>query len=208
VHEVTTMNLRRIAALVATIALAALVLKQATSAAQPAKENAAAKGAPAAGEDFATRYARAQLRLAELTLQKAQDMNRRVPQTLAKGVVEQFADDVQFAKAQVEAAARGQTDPFNLWLRRAEIDLREREDRLKIVSEANRRVKGAYTALDLERLRAGIELARLRVDHGRSLADASPEAKLQWQLEMISESLNRVDEMVTLSIQNRLAEFF
>ena len=201
------MNLPRLAALSGILAVAAVAFQQARSAAQPVKEARPAKDA--AGDDFAVRYARAHLRVAELTLQKAQDMNRRVPQTLAKGIVEQFSDDVEFAKAQVESATRsGTSDTFTLWLRRAELDLVARESRLKSATEANQRVKGAFSPIDLERLRAGIELAKLRVVRAQSLANAPPEAKLQWQIEMISEGLNRIDEMVSLSLQNRLAEFF
>jgi hypothetical protein len=195
------MNPSRIALIAGMLAIAGAALYQAGSAAQQEKDGT--KG------DFAVRYARAQLRLAELTLQKAQEMNQKIPETLAAGTVEQFSDDVAFAKAQLESAMRGgSNDPFDAWLRRAEIDLRAAEARLQRAVEANKLVRGAYGPTDLERMRANIELARLRVERGQALAKGPADARLSWQIEMMNEGLNRVDEMVTLSIQNRIAEFF
>ncbi len=108
------MNLRRIAAVAGLLAIVGAALHQASTAAPPESN--------AASNDFAVRYARAQLRVAELTLQKAQEMNSKIADTLAVGTVEQFADDVEFAKAQLESAMRGgSNDPFQAWLRRAEI---------------------------------------------------------------------------------------
>jgi len=204
--EVMTMKLPRLVVLAGIVALAGVALHQARSADEPEKKS---PPAPATDTNFAVRYAEAHLLVAELTLKKAQDMNRQVPQTLARGIIDQFSDDVEFAKAQLEDAKNtGAIDAFGLWLRRAELALKMREERLNTAMEANRRVPGAYRPVDLDRMRAAIEMARLRVERGRALADAPHIAKLDWQLEMINEGLNRVEEMVSLSIQNRLAEFF
>jgi hypothetical protein len=205
--EVTTMNVRRLLALAGILAVAGAAWHQAHSADEPKTDPPAASDA--ASGDFATRYAQAQLRLAELRLRKAQDMNRRIPQTLAKGVIEQFSDDVAFAKAQIKAAqGSGRADSYSLWLARMELDLRDREEQLRVAVDANKRIGGAFSPIDLERMRAAIDLAGLRVERGRALAGASPDEKLQWQLEMTVEQINRINEMVTLSLQNRLGEFF
>ena len=90
------MKLRNLSAAAAVFVLVGFALHQARSA-DPAQQDTELKQA---ANDFAQRYAKAQLRLAELRLAKAEEMNRRVARTLAKGVVEQFADDVAFAKAQ------------------------------------------------------------------------------------------------------------
>ncbi|MGD9719940.1 MAG: hypothetical protein AB7O59_01850 [Pirellulales bacterium] len=199
------MNLQRLAAAAGILALLAMAFQQARSADPPAEPSSSAKPA----SDFAIRYAQANLRLAELKLQKAVDMNRRVPRTLANNVIEQFNNDVALAKDQVKAAQQNDSgDVFGLWLQRAEMDLKKREEQLQAATTTNRREAGTYTALDLDRRRAAVELARLRVEHGRSLSNASPEEKLAWQLEMMSEGLNRVDQMISLTLQNRLAEFF
>jgi hypothetical protein len=162
------------------------------------------------GQDsFAMRYAKLQLRLAELTLQKAREMNRRMPQTLAPGMVEQFSDDVDFAKKQVEYATQhGEVDSFNVWIHQAEIDVRIQESRLKRIQNAARISKEAAQPIDIERVRLSVDIAKLRAERGRSLVSASPDERLRWQMEMISEQMRRLDNMVTLSLQNRLSEFF
>jgi hypothetical protein len=202
------MNFRRWAILAGVLAIASVALHQARSAGQQEKSAATASGK---ADDFAVRYAKVQLRVAELKLLKAQEMNRRVAETLSKDVVQLFADDVAVAKGALAAAERGGSgggSTYNLWMRRAEQELAWRQDRMKRATEANRRVPDAYGPLDLDRMNTAIELAQLRVERGKSLANGSAEARLDWQLEMISEGLNRVDEMVTLAIQNRLADFF
>jgi hypothetical protein len=194
-------------ALLVILAIAVVGFAQARTAAP--EEKASTGAADSQSRDFALRYARAQLKLAEIRLQKAQEMNRRIPQTLAKGVIEQFADDVEFAKAQLRAAdTGGSVDGFGVWKRQVELELADREESLKIAEDANRRVPGVYQPIDLERMRAAVELAKLRVERAASLADASPDARLAWQLEMMQEGLTRVDQMVTLSLQNRLSEFY
>jgi hypothetical protein len=199
------MNVRHLAAVAAVVVLAGLALHQARSA-DPAQQDAQLEQA---SRDFALRYAKARLRMAELRLAKAEDMNRRVARTLANGVVEQFADDVAFAKAQVESLQNdGKVSTFGFWQRRAELELAERQEQLRIATSANERVPGAYQPIDLDRKRAAIELASLRVERAKQLANAPQETQLVWELQIMAEELNRVDEMVSLSLQNRLSEFF
>ena len=220
------MNLRRLLPCLSMVALALSAwlhpgLVQVGSAQQAAAEASEPKapGGKAAdrkaaekdsGQDsFAVRYAKLQLRLAELTLQKAREMNRRMPQTLAPGMVEQFSDDVDFAKKQVEYATQhGEVDSFNVWIHQAEIDVRIQESRLKRIQNAARISKEAAQPIDIERVRLSLDIARLRAERGRSLVSASPDERLRWQMEMISEQMRRLDNMVTLSLQNRLSEFF
>lgn len=205
------MNLRKSAAWAGVLLLAALVLHRSGTAAPP-ESAATEKDKPArdsSQDSLAERYARAQLRYAELTLKKAQDMNRKVPQTLVPTMIKLFADDVDYAKMQVENASRSDHfDSFQGWLNRSQIELRSAEAKLKRLIDANRIVPNTWGPIDVERAKLNIELARLRVERGKSLADASSEIKLGWQMEMLSEGLNKLYEMTSLSVQNRLSEFF
>ena len=168
--------------------------------------------APAADKDkqesLAVRYARAQLRLAEVTLKKANDMNRKMAGTLTSGLVSQFADDVEFAKLQLQNAMRPEgIDPLQACLERAELARRLAEGRLKKALEANQRAPGVVSAAEVESLRLGVELAQLRLERGQSLVSASSDAKLQWQLDVLSDELARVKEQTYLLGQNRLQQF-
>jgi hypothetical protein len=169
--------------------------------------------APAANKDDKAesnevRFARAKLRLAELTLQKAQEMNRKVAGTLTGGLISQFADDVEFAKVQLQNATRPEgVDPHRGYLLRAELAQRAAESKLKKAMEANQRSPGVVSANELERFRLELEIVRLRLERGQSLVDGSLDAKLQWQVDMINDELTRVKEQTYLLGQNRLQQF-
>jgi hypothetical protein len=193
------MNRRRLVVLAGILAICGAACYPFATAAPAAKEDAA--------ESLAVRTARAQLRLAELTMQKVQEMNRKVAGTLSASMTAQFVNDVEFAKAQLQNAQQPGADPFQGWLRRAELAVRSAEFRLKKVKEADRRVPGSYEALDIERLRLGVEIAQLRLERGKSLASAAPEAKLQWQLEMLDDGVARLRNQTSLALQNRMSEF-
>ena len=190
------MNIRRLVTAAGVLAIFGLSLYHSGSIAPAAVD--------ARQDSVAARYARAQLRLAELTLQKAQTMNQKVAGTLVGSMVSQLADDVEFAKLQVQATTRsGEVDPLQACMQRAELSLHLAEARLKRATEANQRVPGTVQPIDLERLRLGVEVAQLRLESGRSIADATPNAKLQWQIDMLNEELSLIKQKTYLLGQNR-----
>jgi acyl-coenzyme A thioesterase PaaI-like protein len=183
----------------AAFTVCAATLYQSGSAA-PAKESAA--------ESLDVRCARAKLRLAELTLQKAQEMNRKVAGTLTGGLIAQFADDVQLAKLQLQNATRPEgLDAHQAYMLRAELIRHQADARLKRAKEADQRSPGVVSANELERFSLEADIAQIRVERGQSLADASPDAKLQWQVDMLNDELARVKEQTYLLGQNRLQQF-
>ena len=214
------MNVRPLAAVVALTAVLAAMwgagtlapaapdgqAKQADKKADKKTEKQADKKADkhADKEPIAVRYAEARLRLAELTLKKSQDLNKRVPLTIPNPLMSQFTDDVTFAKSRLEAAKRNSpADAFQIWIERAEVEQRTAEAKLKQVLDTERAVPGTFSTVDLDRFRVGVEMAKLQVERGRSLVDAPSEAKLHWQMEMIGDSLVRLREQIWLISQNR-----
>ncbi|HEV3137103.1 MAG TPA: hypothetical protein VGZ26_04350 [Pirellulales bacterium] len=195
------MNARQWMAATIVFAICGAALLHFGAAAPPSKNDKKA-------ESNEVRSARAKLRLAELTLQKAQDMNRKVAGTLTPGLIAQFADDVEFAKLQLQNATRPDgRDAHQAYLLRAELVRHAAENQLKRATEANGRVPDVIPASELERLRLNVEIAKLRVERGQSLIDASPDAKLQWQIDLMSDELARVKEQTYLLGQNRLQQF-
>jgi hypothetical protein len=176
--------------------------KAATKAAPKATDKTAATDA--AQEPVAVRYARAQLRLAELTLRKARELNRKVPLTIPNPMMAQFADDVTYAKAQLQVAERSKgADVYGSWVERAEVTVRTAEAKLKQASEVDRAVPGTFEPIDMDRFRLGVEIAKLQLERGRSLANASPEDRMQWQLEVLGDGMARLKEQIWLISQNR-----
>ncbi|HEX3726492.1 MAG TPA: hypothetical protein VHV08_09635 [Pirellulales bacterium] len=152
----------------------------------------------------AVRYARAQLRLAELTLQKAQASNQRVAGTLVGSLVSQLSDDVEMARVQLKNAERPEgVDYVRAAMQRAELGLRLAEGRLRRATDANQRIPGTVGTIDLERLRLGVEIAQLRMESGKAMVNATPIVKLQWQIEMLNEELASIKQRTYLLSQNR-----
>jgi Tfp pilus assembly protein PilX len=193
--------LQRILVILGLVMLASVVGYRAGAAAQPSKANDK--------DSLPVRYAQAQLRLAELTLQKAQALNHRMPNTITPGMIGLFSDDVEFAKAQLQAVkSTGKLDSFQGLLRRAELGLRSAEQNLKKTIEADKLMPGTFDATDVERLKINVELARVRLERGKALANADPQAKLQWQVELLNDDVARLKEQQAMIVQNRLSEFF
>jgi hypothetical protein len=173
---------------------------------------AAGSAEPATKSDFKEsldlRIAQAHLRLAELALEKAQAMNRRVPGTLTGSTIALFVDDVEYAKLQVQSVSKeGGPDAFQACLDRAAMAVRLTENKYQKAAEANRRSPGVLQPADLERWQLAAEVARLELEKGKQLAGASSEAKLQWQLEMLTEEMAQVKQQTHLLGQNRLGQF-
>ena len=156
-------------------------------------------------ESVVVRCARAQVKLAEATLQKAQQTNKRLPRLLPTDMMSQLSDDVAIAKAQLESILQTkQADSLAGWLRRAESGLRAAEVNLKNASNVNKQAPGTFGPLDIDRLRLRVEIAGMQLERGRSLVAATLDAKLQWQVDMLNDELGRVREQTAKIVQDRI----
>lgn len=146
-------------------------------------------------ESLDVRYARAQLQLAETNLKRLEESNRRMPRAVPSSVVAEYQQDVQVAKARLEQAlATRPADGFDVWLYRADAERKTAEMAWKNASAANERAAGTFQPLDLERLRLRAEVARLHWERGRTLVNAGRAAQLQWQIELLENQLQRLEE--------------
>lgn len=190
------MNLRRLVVAAGILVMGCLLGYRAGSA-EPA-----AKGAKP--EPVAVRYARAQLQLAEATLRKAQDMNQKVAETISSGLVAQFADDVQVAKALLQSAeGPAGANPLAGWLVRADYAVRAAESKWKKANEVNQIELDTFADVDIERLRLGVVIAKLQLERGKAMTNASSEAKTQWQVDMLFDELSRLRDRTSIIFQDR-----
>jgi DNA repair exonuclease SbcCD ATPase subunit len=148
-------------------------------------------------QSLEVRYAQAQLRLAEVNLKRVERMNQRVPRSVPGDMVAEYREDVEVAKLRLEnlASGKGEND-FQVWLRRAEEAAQSAEARLRSGMAVNQRAPGTLDALELERLRLRAELARLRLARGQALADQPRETQVQWQLDYLSDEVQRLNQEV------------
>ena len=188
------MKLRGFSTAIAITALCAAVVFRTGSAEPPAKNT---------GQDsLEMRYARLRLRMAEIGLEKARRMNQKVAGALPADLVAQYADDVTVAKAQVQNTMRaGGSELFQSWIVRAEMALQAAKVGASNATRTEQRTPGTYDPIDIERRHLAADLAQLRLDRGKSLLNASPDAKLQWVVDMVDDELARLKKRTALLVQ-------
>ncbi|MBI3462846.1 MAG: hypothetical protein HY000_07265 [Planctomycetes bacterium] len=147
-------------------------------------------------EGLDVRYARAHLALAEANLARVDRANRRVANAVAGVVVVGYQEDLAVAKVRLQAALGESDEPSAFWLRVAEAAAKTADRNWRSAAAANQRAAGTIHELDIERLRLRAEVAQLNLERGRALADASPEDRMQWQIELVHDELQRLDEEV------------
>lgn len=156
------------------------------------------QGEPKKADSVQVQFAEAQVRLAEITLKKAQRMNQRVAGAVAAVDVAEYREDVEVAKAQLAAAQTGAGEnQFLTWLRSAQAADKAAQHRLRSSLAANARLPGTIDDLEIERLRLRAELAQLRLARGQSLRDRPPVEQLQWQVNLLRDEVQRLSEQVS-----------
>lgn len=147
-------------------------------------------------ESLDVRYARMKLQLAQANLEKVQRMNQRVSGAVPAEVIREYLQDVAVARARLQAAAGGGGNPFQAWMSRAEAAAQSAELQWNNALAINRRTPGTVETIDVERLRLRSEVARLDLERGQALLDASPEAQRQWQVDFLENEVQRLNEEV------------
>ena len=141
-------------------------------------------------------YAEAQLRLAETNLRKVQVTNERFPKTVSASVIADYGEDLAIAKAQYEGVRQGGNDDFFAgWLRRIESSVKAAEASYNSARVANQRSPGTVDAMDVDRMRLRMEIARLQLERGKLLAGSPVEQQLRWQVQVLN------DEVAHLKVQ-------
>ncbi len=117
------MNVRRLAAAAAVLAIGVAVGRT-VSVAQD--ESDAQKKA----DSFATEYAKANLKLAQMNVQRMKQLNKRVPSTLITSMVQQFQEEAELAQAELEITQKHPGgNPFQSCVERMKLALRSAKDR-------------------------------------------------------------------------------
>ncbi|REK11913.1 MAG: hypothetical protein DWQ37_12890 [Planctomycetota bacterium] len=195
------MNVRRLAAMALLVILAAAWGRATGSAAQDDK-------ASDSEQSLSVRLAQAELKLAEMNLARIQAINKKVPGTFITGMVQNFSNDVERAQFELKVAkTTGRGDSYQVTMERLALALQMAEERAKRALATYEQSPQVVTKEDVERMRQMAIIAELQLQRGRALANASPQEKVQWQLEVVSNELDRVRVYTYLLGQKRLGEF-
>ncbi|MEX0675603.1 MAG: hypothetical protein WD063_00910 [Pirellulales bacterium] len=195
------MTLRRLAAVAMILAIGVALGRTAGSAAEDEDESKA--------KLLSVECAQAKLKLAQMNLARAQELNQKVPGTLIGGMMEQFVKEVEMARVELDLAKKSpRADTYLTCLERVKLDLRSAEQRAKVGLETHEKAPTVVTKGDVERMRLFANVANLQLRRGQALADASASDKLEWQLEVLADDLERVRIYTYLLGQNRVGQFF
>lgn len=167
--------------------------------AQPLPTSSSATEAPT----LQMRYAEARVRLAELALEKAQEANRKIHNTISSIEMRRLEEQVILAQKQ-RALARQYTTGTSTQtqLSAARAALRIAEANHRVALEAQQKNAGAFSEILLKEIEARLEIARLRVEiwedpvYLPTLVD-----ELQWQIDRLTE------QVITLSQRVQDLEF-
>lgn len=190
------MTLKRLACLAAILALGT-----AASAAQEVDQTRL--------KELAVQCARAKLKLAEMNLARAQELNSKVPGTLISGMMDQFKKEVQQARVDLKIAQDATAnDTFQTSIEHVRLALEAAKERAKIGLQTHKKAPTVVTKGDVERMRLFAVIIELQLQRGEALRSAPTEQKLDWVLEVLNDDLQRVRIYTYLLGQNRIGQFF
>lgn len=141
--------------------------------------------------DLVVRFARARLRLAELDLERALDINARAPAAIGGRQIDRLEHRVESLRRQVEVARdQPRTAARQVTVAAAEAARDVANVDLERARAANRRMPGAVSEVNLKRLEAALDLADVRVQMCRNPDyDLSLLAEMQWSIERLTEEV-------------------
>ena len=146
-------------------------------------------------------YAKAQLRLAEVDLQRVEEYNARVPHTFPMLYVDELRSNLETAKNQVKyVQAKSEQNLVQLQLRGLATSARMAQNDFNQAKEVNRTMPGTIRQVDLDKLSANADVAALRLKLAEeSGTSGSPIEMIHWHMERLSSEVQalqrRVDEL-------------
>lgn len=137
------------------------------------------------------RYTEARLRVAELTLQRAVAANVKFPDAIGERELQRLRNHVTMLRRQVEIARQHpRTAARQASIAAAEAALADVRGDLEAALRANARAAGSISDINIQRLRAKIDLAEIRLelctnpDYELSLL-----AELEWNIEQLTDEV-------------------
>jgi len=148
--------------------------------------------------DLDVRYAESYLKLVEATLAKYQYTNTKLPNTIRPAVMQAIQEGVREARDRVQLAKSDDASDAEIYVSSAASELRLAQDALRKAENANLQNSGTILQVEIDRLGAEVELAKVRVDKARHLAKESPLANVQYELEQLREDVQELRMFVAL----------
>jgi hypothetical protein len=157
-----------------------------------------------AEESLDVRYARASLKLAQMDLQKALDVNQKIGRVLPPYAIGALRAVVNIAEKQLQYALHKDAETLHqIHVAIAEAKLAAAEGQLQMALAVNKQTRGLFDETEIERLRLAAKVARLGMEQARGVDVHSHEEHLQWQVgEIQKEVLQLQSQVARLSVRD------
>ncbi len=147
-------------------------------------------------------YAKAYLRLMVAIQDKFQDANRRQPNTVSPAVTQVLQEGVGEARDRVHLLEKGDLSDAEVCVAIAEAELRSAQESLGKAEQANGVLAGSVAPVQVEILKADVELGKSRVEKARHLSSESPLSSARFELGQLREDVHRLQLRVVLLREN------
>ncbi len=148
--------------------------------------------------ELAVRYAQAYLKLMEATLGKYEEMNQRQRNTIRPTVIQAIQEAVAKARERVQLAQSDDANDSQIYVLRAEAELRLVDESLRQADAVNKRLAGTVSAREVERLKSERDFAKIKVEKARHLATGSPLSNVRFELDQLREDVQDLRLIVAL----------
>lgn len=149
-------------------------------------------------KDLDIQYAKAYLKLMEATLAKYEATNRKLPNTIRPSVMQAIQETVREARERVGLAQNDDTSDVEIYVSGAEADLRASQEALKKAEAANLQYSDTVSPEEVARLKAEVEVAKIRLEKARHLGSESQLSNVRFELEQLRADVAELRMFVAL----------
>jgi|GEM_PF-4079168 len=150
-------------------------------------------------DEINIRFAKAYVTLMEAELAKLNDSNRAVPGTIRPAVLEAATVALREAQDRVRLAQKNDDVPDeDIYIQGAKSELTYAEDSLRKAQAANLTFARTVSDVEITRLRAAVEVAKMRVELAGTLAGSTPLEQSLYELELLREQVQQLRIIVAL----------
>lgn len=181
-----------------TAQIATPLLAQHKDAAASTDKNSGQEKDPQKEKDLDVKYAKAYLALMEATMAKYQETNRRLPNTIRPSVVRALQESVREAQERLQLAEHDDVSDAEIYVSSAQSDMREAEEAIRKAEAANLQFAGTVSDFEVRRLKAELEVAKIRAEKANHLASESPLANVRYELQQLREEVQELRMFVAL----------
>ncbi len=143
-------------------------------------------------------YSKAYLTLMEATLAKYEATNRKLPNTIRPSVMQAIQETVREARERVGLAQNDDTSDVEIYVSGAEADLRAAQEAVKKAEAANLQYSDTVSPEEVTRLKAELEVAKIRLEKARHLGHESPLSNVRFELEQLRADVAELRMFVAL----------